>query len=135
MRTVEISETDFKDLNTQMFTMYKFFSKIAAGVENEDKRSNTPMESLRVEKYPWQTYSFRFLDTQLSIHRLRNGHFTLDAHNLNLSMYELNPLFKRKDTSWRYQKYYGDFQSLDTAVHAFCSVVKRFVDTSLGALF
>lgn len=135
MRTVEISETDFKDLNTQMFTMYKFFSKIAAGVENEDKRSNTPMESLRVEKYPWQTYSFRFLDTQLSIHRLRNGHFTLDTHHLNLSEFNLNSIFNRKKSDWRYQNYYGDFKTLDSAVHAFCTVVKQFLDSSLGALF
>lgn len=131
MDTIEFPVESVKEINRSMYSLYKFFSETVSKIDNPDFRKRTPQQEFDYHSRPWLSYVFQFKDMKLSIHKFRTGYYSLEA--LGFIITKIMPTHKY--SQYRYNNYYGRYDSLDDAVSAFNTVVKNFVTNENGELF
>lgn len=130
MDTITLSVEDVRELNRSIFTLYKYFSEVMSNVSAPDGRSRSPTEELAFISRPWLSYSFKSGSVTISIHRLRDGSFTLEC--LGIVLTHVKPFSAHE---YRYRNYYGHYEDLTSAITAYNSAVKSFVTSANGELF
>lgn len=135
MNYIQLPEPEVRELNRQMFTIFRYFSNIVSNIATENQQVVDKKNALTVEVDPWNAYHFRLADKEIKIHLLRSGHFCLDVRGFVLEDSPLTRSLPRLTSDYRYQNFYGDFEKLDDCVVAFKKVLKQIIDSELGALF
>lgn len=135
MRTVNFPESEVKELNRQIFSLYRYFSNICSKLGSEDKRESVPSDSLRSEMYPWLCYKFEDKDVSVSIHRSRKGEFSLCCKGILVDKVVPSNLRSRRNSDFRYCNYYGNYLYLGECVTLFNTVVANYCKMINGELF
>lgn len=134
-KMIQIKESTFRELNRQMYTLYRYFSVVSSDLLSEDKRVHTSSQTLEGEERPWTSFHFQDEICEICICRGRNKHFHLDCRGIILT--EIPPYLARGRvySDARYQHYFGDYETLDSAVESWRTVIKQYTNQTLGVFF